>query len=102
MRVVGVGGATRTRSRAAVLRGPGATRLRSLPPSVLGKDAGQVRARTANEGLPQDRPEAPTPHDLTSSTPPPASRPAHAANNKTKQKHIQSRPGSASHDRRGI
>ncbi len=62
MRVVGDRGATRTRSRSAVLRGPSAARLRSFHPLVL---AGTPPGYTtdANEGLPLGSPEAPAPHD---------------------------------------
>lgn len=66
MRVVGDSGATRPRSRSAVLRGPGATRLRSLllrylagTPPGLGTDEKRGTAGQQDGG-----PEAPTPHDL--------------------------------------
>src|SRR5436190_4904374 len=52
MRVVGSAGASWTRSRPAVLRGPGAARPRSLPPSV---------PQPTPSGRPQDGKRGPGP-----------------------------------------
>lgn len=52
-----IAGATRPRSRSAVLRTPSAARLRSFPPSMFGR--GQERQRGPDD-LQVGRPEAPT------------------------------------------
>jgi len=86
MRMVGDRGVTQPRSRPAVLRGPGATRLRSLLHRCL-HGRGKVRARTRTRDCPRGRPEAPTPHDTQVMDALAAGRPAHAGNKQNKQKH---------------